>query len=363
VLARGRNDDVATARARQRVDEAIELLGSQRLTAGLFAGFTGIAWATELVDDLLGRPDEDRNEAVDEAVAGLLRRPPRDEAPYDLIHGLVGIGVYCLRRWPRQVAVQSLEAVVDQLAGRSRSDENGTFWWTPPTLLFGPKREMFPAGGVDLGVAHGIAGVLPLLARAHALGVRRATTASLLEGVAGWLSARLVDAPWGRTLPAFVAEDAVPRPARSAWCYGDPGVATVLLLAARDTGENALAALGLELATSSAARPSELAGVTDAGLCHGSAGLTHLFGRMHQLTGSDQLAAAARFWAERTVDDCSAALESGTPAARLPWSGPGLLEGAGGIMLALEAAATSTDPGWDAMFLVATPPIAPGEPR
>jgi lantibiotic biosynthesis protein len=226
---------------------------------------------------------------------------------------------------------------------------------------------MFPAGGVDLGVAHGIAGVIPLLARAYALGVRRETAAALLAGAVAWLSAHLLDTAWGRTVPGFVAEDTAPDPARSAWCYGDPGVGTVLLLAARETGDSALADLGLELAMSAAARPPELTGVTDAGLCHGSAGLTHLFGRMHQLTGVPDLAEAARFWAGRTVDDCSAALASATPtapeAAPPPWNGPGLLEGAAGIMLALLSAATPTEPVWDPMFLVATTPNVRREPR
>jgi hypothetical protein len=229
--------------------------------------------------------------------------------------------------------------------------------------LFGPKRELFPAGGVDLGVAHGIAGVVPLLARAHTLGVRPETAAPLLDGAVAWLSEHLLDTPWGRTVPAFLAEEAAPEPARSAWCYGDPGVAAVLLLAARDVGDTALAELGLELAMSGAARPPGLSGVVDAGLCHGSAGLTHLFGRMHQLTGVPELADAARSWAERTLDDCSAALAPDTASAPLPWNGPGLLEGAAGIMLGLLSAATPTEPVWDPMVLVATTPIDRRKPR
>src|SRR5215207_4050750 len=203
VLARARDDDSAAERASERLDEAVDLLGSEPLTAGLYAGFTGVAWATEIVDGLLGPPDEDRNEAIDDAVIALLDRQPREDVPYDLIQGLVGMGVYALGRWPRPAAAECLNGVVQHLAARARPDDDGVFWWTPPTLLFGPKREMFPAGGVDLGVAHGIAGVVPLLARAHALGVRPESAAPLLDGAVAWLSEHLLDAPWGRTVPAF----------------------------------------------------------------------------------------------------------------------------------------------------------------
>src|SRR5215217_3928581 len=60
VLARARDDDSAAACAREHLDEAVDLLGSESLTAGLYSGFTGVAWATEIVDGLLGPPDEDR---------------------------------------------------------------------------------------------------------------------------------------------------------------------------------------------------------------------------------------------------------------------------------------------------------------
>jgi hypothetical protein len=37
-----------------------------------------------------------------------------------------------------------------------------------------------------------------------------------------------------------------------------------------------------------------------------------------------------------------------------PYSGPGLLEGAAGVVLALEAAATTAEPVWDQMLLISS---------
>jgi len=342
-LAGTRRDPRAADAARAYLEEAINVLATQPLFGSLYSGFTGIAWAVELVDRLLGTEGEDRNGDIDEALTRLLRRYP-EQAPYDLINGLTGIGVYALARWPRPGAAECLLGVVEQLARRAGQDRHGVSWWTPPSWR-GPRRDHHLPGRVDLGVAHGIAGVIPFLARVHRLGLAQQTVRPLLDGAVGWLLAHMIDTASGPTVPSFVADGVEPGPARSAWCYGDPGVAAALLLAARDAGEPSWAAAATALAVRAANRPPDQTGVLDAGLCHGSAGLAHLFNRMYQITAEPALGDAARFWVERTLETC------GTPSA---WNGPGLLEGAAGVALAMEAVSTTAEPAWDQMLLVST---------
>ncbi|MBV9093173.1 MAG: lanthionine synthetase C family protein [Streptosporangiaceae bacterium] len=355
-LARTRCDRQAADTALARLEDAIDVLGTQPLTSSFYAGFTGIAWAVDLVGRLLGTAGEDRNGDIDEALTKLLRKYP-EQAPYDLIQGLTGLGAYALARWPRPGAAQCLLGVVEQFAQRARHDRDGVFWWSPPSWQ-GQRREVYLPGRVDLGVAHGIAAVIPFLARVHRLGLARQTVRPLLDGAVRWLLAHLVDTASGPTVPSFVADGVPPRPVRSAWCYGDPGVAAALLLAARDVGEPTWAAAATGLALRAAARPPDHAGVEDAGLCHGSAGLAHLFNRIYQMTAEPALADAARFWVERTLELCSAAAPgrdaTRTDAAPPAWKGPGLLEGAAGVALALEAASTTVEPVWDQMLLVST---------
>jgi lantibiotic biosynthesis protein len=352
-LALTRCDPRAADAALTRLEEAVGVLATSRLTSSLYSGFTGVAWAVELVDGLLGTEGEDRNGDIDEVLTRLLRRYPED-APYDLVDGLTGLGVYALARWPRPGAAQCVLGVVEQLARRARPDRDGVSWWTPPSWR-GPRREWYRPGGVDLGVAHGIAGVVPFLARVNRLGLARETVRPLLDGAVRWLLAHMVDTASGPTVPYFVADGVDPGPARSAWCYGDPGVAAALLLAARDAGEPGWAAVATGLAVRAAARPPGQTGVVDAGLCHGSAGLAHLFNRMYQMTAEPALADAARFWVERTLQMCSAMAPAQgvalTEVARPAWKGPGLLEGAAGVALAMEAAGTAVEPVWDQVLL------------
>ncbi|MBV9196635.1 MAG: lanthionine synthetase C family protein [Solirubrobacterales bacterium] len=345
----------AGVRAMRCLEEAVGVLATAPLPPSLYSGFTGVAWAAQVVAEVLDPEGEDRNDAIDEALLALLRRRGWDRAHYDLVFGLVGLGVYALERLPRPVALDCVDLVIGHLASRASHDDAGAYWWTVPSLLSGPNREAYPDGGVDLGVAHGVAGVIPFLARAATL-LPESAAGTLLKGAVRWLLAHAVAGDGGPTIPYFVAEGAELGPARSAWCYGDPGVAAVLLVAAREARESAWEEIATGLAVRAAERPVETSGVTDAGFCHGSAGLGHLFNRMYQMTGERKLADAARFWLQRTLEVCEAAEEAiggGSVEGRpVPWSGRGVLEGAAGVGLVLLAASTPVEPAWDRMFLV-----------
>jgi lantibiotic modifying enzyme len=363
-LARVGGKEHPRAVATRFLDDAIDVLSAAPLGPSLYAGFTGIAWAAELVGRLLDGHDEDPNEGIDDALLGLLARANWDNRSYDLIYGLTGLGVYAMERWPRPVAADSVAAVVDHLTRRARHDEHGTYWWTGPSLLLGPRREQYPAGGVDLGVAHGIAGVIPFLACARALGLAGTEADALLEGAVGWLLAHTVETEAGPTIPYFIADGTAPGPARSAWCYGDPGVAAALLVAGHEAQKPAWTQTATRLARRAAERPIAHTGVVDAGFCHGSAGLAHLFNRMHQMTGDQTLCEAARFWVDQTLDRCEASRRASSagaagdaPAPQPPWNRPGVLEGAAGVALVLLAASTPVEPVWDRMFLIS--PLGP----
>src|SRR6266576_415005 len=118
----------------------------------------------------------------------------RDHRNPSLASGSAGLAVCTgqLARWPRPGAAPCLLGVVEQLARRARHDRDGSYWWTPPSWR-GPRGERYQPAGVDLGVAHGIAGVIPFLARVHRLGLAQPAVRSLLDGCVNWLLAHLVD--------------------------------------------------------------------------------------------------------------------------------------------------------------------------
>jgi lantibiotic biosynthesis protein len=370
-LARAGRTPQADVLARQCLDRAIEAVSRQAMNASFYGGFTGVAWAADFVDDLLDPEPHDRSEAVDDVLLRLLSRSDQWSAPYDLIVGLTGLGVYALQRYPRPVAAESLRRVVERLQECARGDEHGLYWWTPPAeILDEEDRKRYSSGRVDLGVAHGVAGVVGLLGAICGAGVEEAAARPLLEGAVSWLLAHSVPTAAGPTFPVWVAPAFQPSPARCAWCYGDPGIAAALMLAARAVGDAGWEQTAVALACSAAERPASETGVVNANFCHGAAGLAHLFNRMYQATGEPILGRAAVYWLERTLGFYHRARATGDSwvlgnwdpgrRERWTWTGVELVEGAAGVALVLLAAATSVEPAWDQMFLASAPRPDPG---
>jgi lantibiotic modifying enzyme len=363
-LARAGLRPQADVVARQFLDLAIEAVSTQAMNASLWAGFPGVAWAAELVDGLLGPEAEDRSEAVDVALLRLLSRTEQWSAPYDLVVGLTGLGVYALQRSPRPAASECLGRVVELLNERARHDEHGLYWWTPPAeILDHESRRQYPSGRVDLGAAHGVAGPIAFLGSVCGAGAEQATARPLLEGAVRWLLAHSMATEAGPTFPVWVAPGLEPWPARCAWCYGDPGIATALLTAARGVGNPDWEHEAVALACRAAERPTAETGIVDASFCHGAAGLAHVYNRMYQATGEPRLRSAALYWLERTLGfyrlarDGGGTWVQGSSDSALPrtWTGVDVVDGAAGVALVLLAAATSVEPTWDRMFLVSAP--------
>jgi lantibiotic modifying enzyme len=361
-LARTRRTPQADVLAWQCLDRAIEAVSTQAMNASLYGGFTGVAWAAELVDRLLDPDAEDRNEAVDDALLRLLSRADHWPAPYDLVEGLTGFGVYALQRYPRPVAIECLRRVVELLHERAQHDEHGLYWWTPPAEIHEDWRKQYPSGRADLGVAHGAAGAIALLGGICGAGIEQATARPLLEGALRWLFAHSVATEAGLTFPLWVAPGFQPYPARCAWCYGDPGIAAALLTAARGVGDAGWEQAAVALACRAAERPASETGVVNAGFCHGAAGLAHIYNRMYQATREPKLGRAAVYWLERTLDFYRLARDNGDVWVQgswdqkpWTWTGIELVEGAAGVALVLLAATTSIEPLWDRMFLVSAP--------
>jgi lantibiotic modifying enzyme len=361
-LARTRRTPEADVVAWQYLDQAVDAVSTQAMNPSLYGGFTGVAWAAELVDHLLDPNAGDRNEAVDDALLRLLSQANRWPAPHDLVEGVTGLGVYALQRYPRPVAIECLRQVVERLHERAQHDELGLYWWTPPAEIHEEWRKQYPTGRADLGVAHGMAGAIALLGGICGAGIEQAAARPLLESAVRWLLAHSMATEAGPTFPLWVAPGFEPYPARCAWCYGDPGIAAALLTAARGAGVPDWEHAAVALACRAAERPASETGVVNACVCHGAAGLAHLYNRMYQATGEPTLGRAAAYWLERTLDFYHLARDSGDGWVQgrwdqkpWTWTGIDLVEGAAGVALVLLAATTSVEPLWDRMFLVSAP--------
>lgn len=335
---------------------AIEAVATTPMSASLYSGFTGVAWTVEHLRSLFKSSDHDPNEQIDEVLLELVQDSPW-LGEYDVIGGIVGVGVYGLERAARGVPTGAhlVEQVVARLSETAEARGDGATWRTRPEWMGPENRENFPMGNYNLGVAHGVPGIIAFLAMACNAGVSTRTTRELLERAMRWvLASRLSAELQNKSGAIFGYNEGEPYPARTAWCYGDPGVATALLQAARATNSAAWETIALDAALASARRPDDKAGVVDASICHGAAGNGHLFNRLWHATGNDAFLVAARHCFDKTLAmrDSSKGLGGYPTWVRDKYvDDAGLLTGITGVALGLVAAATSVLPDWDRPLL------------
>jgi hypothetical protein len=307
------------------------------LTApGLFAGVSGVAWASTVIDPglLLDGTDDLHGELCDALLVALARTSWTGHD--DLIAGLVGIGLYGIAREETVHGREIVRRVIGHLERRAQHDRGGLAWPMPRDAS-GNRRS-------SPGVAHGVAGALAFLAEAHGRGHEPERTSALVERGLAWLSAVKLPTTAGGRYPRYV--DQV-EPSGAAWCTGDAGIAGALVAAAtwmqgpqardmRDTG--LVAAESLLMPCRSTPDPSAI----DLSFCHGAAGMLHIYNRLWQLTHDPRYGAHALSWLSVIV----------AGRARVRELPSDFLDGCAGVVCAVAAAIAPIAPTWDRPFLL-----------
>lgn len=282
------------------------------------------------------------------AEARMRRGEPATFGEYDLFYGLAGIGTLLLHRLPASDATTNILGYLVRLT-QPRDDSGLQLpgWWVghdPDTIVS-------TAGGhANLGMAHGAAGILAALATATRRGVIVDGQLEAIERLCGWFDRWRQDADDGPWWPDWVTRQelragrpAQPGPGRPAWCYGTVGIARALQLAALATGDHARRRAA-EQAMAAWLTDRQLGRLTDAGLCHGAAGVYQTAWRAAHDAASPAI--------EQRLPAIAAALTRHTVGHT---SADGLLTGAAGVDLAIETARHKQPPqsGWDTCLLIA----------
>jgi hypothetical protein len=196
----------------------------------------------------------------------------------------------------------------------------------------------------DLGLAHGVAGVLAAIALST-LEVDDAF-AALLGRQAQRLRDRVILDGDTFAWPAIAQTARVP--SRPTWCYGGPGVASALYWVARLLSDAELEAFALAALEAQADVPCSQWRQTDYALCHGTLGNALIFASVGGASRRPKLLTAAGIAVEYAVDGlerdeaaCWALLSD-----KKPHDLSGELDGAAGIALSLLTLIGDADSRW-----------------
>jgi hypothetical protein len=264
---------------------------------------------------------------------------------HDLFFGLAGLGTVLLRTDP---GGEALAGILHHLVRLTRPRTiGGTVvpgWWAcddPDTTA------ATPGGHANLGMAHGGAGILALMSLCARHEVAVDGQYDAIRSLARWYASRRRESPHGPWWPQWLTladlRDGTPgRPGgwRPSWCYGAAGIGRALQLAAIAAGDGAAQAAA-EQAIAACLEPAQLSRLAEPGLCHGLAGLYVTALRAAHDARSPDIAARLPAAAVLLAGKAGAAEDGG------------LLTGAAGVRLALEAARNGTPrSGWDACLLI-----------
>lgn len=289
-----------------------------------------------------------------EAHRRISRADPPDMSEYDLISGLTGFGVYQLsRHGPAGMTCGVLRYLVELTQPLRMPGRTLPGWWcaTGPAGRPDPR---WPGGHANLGMAHGITGVLALLAAAMKRGIEVPGQAAAITRICAfldrWRQGDSQAAWWPETISRAEHDHGTvrqPGPGRPSWCYGTPGLARAQQLAGLALGDTARTRLAEQSLAACLGDRRQLDQLASVSLCHGWAGTLQATWRVAR-AAQDQAGLDRAVTALRTaMDDHLARL--GLPAE------PGLLDGRAGIRLVQDTTARTTSPAvaWDACLLLA----------
>lgn len=214
----------------------------------------------------------------------------------------------------------------------------------------------------DIGLAHGMPGIiiiLSLLYKKHP--AFRTQLEPIIEKCVNWILT--IKVTGGRSFfTCFLINNMPTAQTALRWCYGDMGVAMCLVLSGRLLKKKGWEEEAVRIMKNCSRRlDDELQNIESAHLCHGTAGVAHIFNRFYQYTGIEDFKVSAILCFDATLkkaeynseQDVIFLVENGVEEKMLPKKpSAGMLEGSAGIALALLAAISDIEPRWDRCFLL-----------
>jgi len=290
------------------------------------------------------------------------------EAVFDLISGAAGIVGYLASVPTPDLAVHdTLHTLLDYLLaltepGQTLGKER---WFSPPSLLITEQaRQDYPCGRFNCGLAHGIAGPLAALSLVAMAGYNAPGLLESIAYVSQWLIDHQIHDEWGITWPAAIPYELASSPeqwrslpgARTAWCYGAPGIARSLWLAGLALQEASLRNVALEAIKAVLHRPVSVRRIDAPTLCHGTAGLLliclHFAHESQDPWLLGQIPSLVKSILAQFDPQSPLGFRDIEPGGTLV-DRPDLLMGAPDTALALLAAASDIAPSWDRLLLLA----------
>jgi hypothetical protein len=263
---------------------------------------------------------------------------------YDFLHGALGIAYYLIDKKFDKNFFSAYFQKLEQLFSKRQDGMVANFDFINNKVEY---------DRVNVGLAHGIVSVLKFCLHCYENNLVMNEAYALAQRIIQYFyDHQNIDKTYSY-FPSIVVDNVNDNGgSRLAWCYGDLTIAYVLYQCSVAFKDEALQKLALEMFYHSMDRVTEdRTFVRDAGICHGSSGIAHIYNRMWHMTSDINFKNARDFWIQETLnfsrfDDEISGYKQYSVLTKSYESSAGFLEGSVGIGLVLLSYITD-DFDWD----------------
>jgi lantibiotic biosynthesis protein len=319
-------------------------------------GATGVAWTFQhLIDN--GFIDADFDELFSIILSDLEEYSLNELNDYNYDYLLGGLGFLLLildSRTQKNGYLSYVEKVITILNRISYAMSNEGMAW-----MFVRNRDEFKNEDVviNLGISHGSPSIIILLGRIYEKYIElRNFVKPLIEKSLSWiLSTKIING--SSSFGYSVVNNHVTANTTLRWCYGDLGIGVCLFLTGNRLDNHHWKQEGINTLLKCAKRlKDEINQIKDSHMCHGVAGVGHIFNRFYQYTQISEFRDAALICFSNVLErvkyenDSTLFLADKGDFGIIPIGG--IMEGSAGISLILLSAITDIEPKWDSIFLL-----------
>lgn len=340
------------------------------INLSLWGGICGIALSSVCMSDGFSRYRNFLNSAnksiiylLNEKLKFLKSVSTLKEEYYDVMYGLTGIANYYMLFLDSKEMIDSFKLIVKYFISLCKDYSiDGTYY---PGFTVNASASPFIQNKkgkyyLNLGLSHGIPGVLLILVKSYMKGIRLSGQLKAIQYLKCiLLNSYIINQKcWPDSIVFHNGSNKVMIEkwyTRDAWCYGTPGVAYVMLKTAEALNDGHLKAISVDAMLNSLKHQS---GAIPPTFCHGYAGLLYLSNRFYKDTKIESFNDYQKSLARKILSFYNRRHAFGfknidiVDGKKCQTDDFGLLSGTTGIILSLLATYYGRKTPWDVAFLL-----------
>lgn len=277
------------------LEKAVDIINEANFKPTYCSGISGLGWTCYHLSkcNFINLNDVKFLKEIDEYLMCCMRNCFL-ENNYDFLHGGLGIGYYFINKKDK-AGIDLLLELINKL---SMQQDDGSLFWR--SMIEFPTREM----GVNISLSHGITGIVACLLKLLTIDEYANDVKEIITKSINYILSQQNRENRISYFPTYSQGNARNTMwSRLGWCYGDLGIAFTIYRISKIFERRDLEKFSLEVLQHSSKRlDMKKNAVFDAGICHGSAGIAHIYRRIYCQTKSIDFYKSSEYWFKKTIE-------------------------------------------------------------